>query len=114
LSEYHGDLPRTLEQLVKIPGIARKSGNVILQELWDIAEGIVVDTHITRVSQRLGLTKNTDAVKIEKELMDLLPKKYWRNYSGAVVLHGRYVCTARKPKCAECILNTLCPSAFKV
>ncbi len=112
LTEFGGVLPRTIPELIKIPGVARKTANVIMQELWGIAEGIVVDTHVTRVSNRLGLTKETDAVKIEKELMNLLPKKYWRNYSGAVVLHGRYVCVARKPKCLECALNKLCPSAF--
>lgn len=114
ISEYGGNLPKTIAQLIKIPGIARKSANVILQEQWGIAEGIVVDTHITRVSNRLGLTTNTDAIKIEKDLMELLPQEYWRNYSQACVLHGRYVCIARKPKCAECVLNKICPSAFKV
>lgn len=114
LAEFGGVLPKTLSDLVKIPGIARKSANVILQELWDIAEGIVVDTHVTRVSNRLGLTTNKDAVKIEKDLMALIPKEYWRNFSGAMVLHGRYVCTARKPKCGECFLNGICPTAFKV
>jgi endonuclease III len=112
LNEFGGRLPREIDQLVKIPGIARKSANVIQQELWNIAEGIVVDTHVTRVSRRLGLTGNMDAVKIEKDLMKVIPKKSWRNYSGAVVLHGRYICTARKPKCGECILNKVCPSAF--
>lgn len=114
LSEYGGELPQDMEKLIKIPGIARKSANVILQEVWDIAEGIVVDTHVTRVSQRLGLTTNNDPVKIEKDLMALIPKKYWRSFSGDLVLHGRYVCIARKPKCAECVLNRICPSAFKV
>jgi len=109
---FGGQLPRNFEDLIKIPGIARKSCNVIMQELWDIAEGVVVDTHVTRVSQRLGLTTNSDPVKIEKDLMKLLPKEFWRNFSGSVVLHGRYVCTARKPKCSECFLNKLCPSAF--
>lgn len=113
-SEFGGMLPRTMAELQKIPGIARKSANVIMQELWNIAEGIVVDTHVTRVSQRLGLTTNTDPVKIEQDLMKLLPKEYWRNFSGATVLHGRYVCTARKPNCAGCVLNKICPSAFKV
>jgi endonuclease III len=113
LSEYSGRLPKTIDSLIKIPGIARKSANVILQELWGIAEGIVVDTHVTRVSQRLGLTKNNDPVKIEKDLMEEIPQKYWRNFSGAMVLHGRYICIARKPKCAECVLNKICPSAFK-
>ena len=112
LANYDGELPNTMEKLVKIPGIARKSANVILQEAWNIAEGIVVDTHVTRVSQRLGLTKNTDPVKIEKDLIELLPKTYWRNISGALVLHGRYICVARKPKCNECRLNKICPNAF--
>lgn len=111
--DFGGKLPKTLAELVTIPGIARKSANVILQELWDITEGIVVDTHITRLSNRLGFTTNQDAVKIEKDLMELLPKKYWRNFSGTVVLHGRYVCTAIKPKCSDCIIKEYCPSAFK-
>lgn len=108
---FNGKVPQKLVDLIKIPGIARKSANVILQELWDIAEGIVVDTHVMRVSNRLGLTKETDAVKIERDLMKLVPRVYWRNFSGAVVLHGRYVCVARKPKCLECGLRDLCPSA---
>lgn len=113
IGNFNGKLPRKLDDLVKIPGIARKSANVLLQELWDIAEGIVVDTHVTRVSNRLGLTKETDAVKIEKDLMKIIPKEYWRNFSGAVVLHGRYICVARKPRCSDCGLNQVCPSAFK-
>jgi endonuclease-3 len=112
IENFAGKVPQTLAELVRIPGVARKSANVILNELWDRAEGIVVDTHVTRVSTRLGLTTQTDAVKIEQDLMQLLPKDYWRNYSGAVVLHGRYICVARKPKCSECGLNLLCPSAF--
>ncbi len=112
IEHFNGRVPRKLEDLVKIPGIARKSANVILNELWNIAEGIVVDTHVTRVSNRLGLTKKQDAVKIERDLMKIIPKEYWRNFSGSVVLHGRYVCVARKPKCAECGLNQFCPRAF--
>jgi endonuclease-3 len=114
LSEYGGVLPKSLEQLIKIPGVARKSANVLLNELWDLSEGIVVDTHVTRVSNRLGLTKNQDPIKIEKDLMSVIPKEYWRNFSGALVLHGRYVCTARKPNCEGCVLNKICPSAFRV
>lgn len=114
LSLYNGVLPRTMNELMTLPGIARKSANVIMQELWEITEGIVVDTHVTRVSQRLGLTSHNDAVKIEKELMEKIPRANWRTYSGGVVLHGRYVCTARSPKCSECFLNDVCPSAFKV
>lgn len=108
--KFNGVLPKDINMLMEIPGVARKSANVIMQELWDITEGIVVDTHVTRVSQRLGLTTNDDAKKIEKDLMEVLPKKYWRNFSGACVLHGRYVCIARKPKCAECVLQDVCPS----
>ena len=111
VENFNGKVPQKLVDLIKIPGVARKSANVILQELWDIAEGIVVDTHVTRVSNRLGLIKETDAVKIERDLMRLIPKIYWRNFSGAVVLHGRYVCIARKPRCSECGLRDLCPSA---
>ncbi len=110
---YEGKLPQTMEQLVRIPGIARKSANVIQQEAWGLCEGIVVDTHVTRVSQRLGLTTNSDPVKIERDLMSVFSKDSWRNFSGAVVLLGRYICIARKPKCEECPLNKLCPSAFK-
>lgn len=113
LKEFNGKLPQTIAELIKIPGVARKTANVILQELWDIAEGIVVDTHVTRMSTRLGLTTETNAVKIEKDLMNLVPKEYWRNISSAMVLHGRYVCKARKPDCANCMLNEICPSAFK-
>jgi endonuclease-3 len=113
VSEFGEKLPKSMDDLMKIPGIARKSANVIMQEVWGIAEGIVVDTHVTRVSNRLGLTSQKDPGKIEKDLMEIVPKKYWRNFSGNMVLHGRYVCIARKPKCGECSLNKLCPSAFK-
>lgn len=113
LQQFSGKLPRDMHSLMKIPGVARKSANVIMQELWGIAEGIVVDTHVSRVSNRLGLSSQTDPKKIEKDLMKIVPNKYWRNFSGTVVLHGRYICTARKPKCEECVLRYLCPSAFK-
>ena len=112
INDFGGKLPQNMIDLMKLSGVARKSANVIMQELWDVAEGIVVDTHVTRVSNRLGLTQHQDAIKIEKDLMELLPKESWRNISGALVLHGRYVCTARKPKCGECVLNKICPSAF--
>lgn len=111
-ADFGGQLPKDIDKLVTFPGIARKSANVILQELWGISQGIVVDTHVKRVSKRLGLVDNTDPKKVEEELMGLLPKEYWRNYSGSVVLHGRYVCTARKPKCNECFLKDICLSAF--
>lgn len=112
VSEFDGNLPQDMNELMKLPGIARKSANVIMQELWGSVEGIVVDTHVTRVSNRLGLTSHKNAVKIEKDLMQLIPKGYWRNVSFSMVLHGRYVCVARKPKCDECVLSDICPSAF--
>ncbi|MFZ2664376.1 MAG: endonuclease III [Patescibacteria group bacterium] len=113
VSEFGGNLPRSFNNLMKIPGVARKSANVIMQEVWNIAEGVVVDTHVARVSNRLGLTTQKGPVKIEEDLMRIIPRKYWRNFSGNAVLHGRYVCIARKPKCEECALNKICPSAFK-
>jgi len=113
IKDFGGQLPRDINELTKFSGIARKSANVILQELWGISQGVVVDTHVKRVSNRLGLVATTNPKKIEEELMALLPKEYWRNYSGAVVFHGRYVCTARKtPECSECFLKDICPSAF--
>ena len=114
VSDFNGQVPRTMQELLTLPGIARKSSNVILNEAYDLAEGFVVDTHITRVSNRLGLTTQKNPVKIEQDLMKAFDKKDWRHLSSAMVLHGRYTCIARKPKCAECVLNKICPSAFKV
>ena len=113
LSDFGGKLPRTLVELTTLPGVARKSANVILQEAWNLTEGIVVDTHVTRVSNRLGLTSQQNAVKIERELMALIPREYWRNFSSVMVLHGRYVCKAIEPNCAGCVLNKICLNAFK-
>jgi len=110
---FGGEVPRHLEDLVRIPGVARKSANVISQEVFNVVEGVVVDTHVTRVSQRLGFTKNSDAVKIEKDLMNIVPKGYWKDYGEQIVLHGRYVCTAKGPRCSKCPISKLCPSAFK-
>ena len=112
LSNFKGELPKSIKDLIQLPGVARKTANVILSEGFGQAEGLVVDTHVTRVSQRLGLTLNDNAVKIEQDLMKLIPQNYWVNINNSMVLHGRYVCTARKPKCADCVLNKLCPSAF--
>ncbi len=114
VAEFGGELPREMPRLLRLPGVARKSANVIMQELWGVAEGIVVDTHVSRVALRLGLTTQTDPKKIERDLMEIFPQKYWRNFSGNAVLHGRYTCTARKPECGRCPLNSLCPSAFGV
>jgi len=114
IENFNGKVPGTIEDLIKIPGVARKSANVILNEVFDKAEGIVVDTHVIRLSNRLGLTTLKDPKKIERELMKILPEKYWRNFSANLVLHGRYICKARKPACTSCFLSDICPSAFRV
>jgi endonuclease-3 len=105
--KFAGRIPPSLEELVKLPGIGRKTANVILGNAFDIP-GIVVDTHVGRVSQRLGLTKNTDPVKIEFDLMPLVPQDRWTKFSHQLILHGRQVCTAKKPKCRECFLLPYC------
>lgn len=117
LENHKGEMPNTMEELIKIPGIGRKSANVILNESFGISVGIVVDTHMTRVTKRLDLQPYEDAKyaeKIEQDLMKIFPKDEWKFLSASVVLHGRYVCKAKKPDCENCILNKICPSAFKV
>lgn len=106
--KYNGKAPDTMEELTKLPGIGRKTANVILGNAFGIP-GIVVDTHVKRVSYRLGLTKNTDPEKIEFDLMKIMPKQDWIHFSNALILHGRRICIARKPKCNICILEKLCP-----
>lgn len=110
-NHYRGQMPDTMADLVKLPGVGRKTASVILGTAFKKAEGIVVDTHVMRLSQRLGLTKNSDAVKIEKDLMEILPKADWIIFSHLMISHGRAVCKARKPDCAACVLAELCPSA---
>jgi endonuclease-3 len=110
--ERHGsEVPQTMDELTALPGVGRKTANVVLSNAFKIAVGIVVDTHVTRVSARLGLTATDDAVKIEQDLMKLIPQKEWTNFSHRLIAHGRTICIARKPKCAQCALNELCPSA---
>jgi endonuclease-3 len=111
LEEFGGEVPQTMEELVKLPGVSRKTANVVLGNAFGVSSGIVVDTHVHRVSQRLGLVPLDlkDAEKVEKLLMDLWPQENWIEVSSCLVLHGRYVCTARKPKCNECVLADLCP-----
>jgi endonuclease-3 len=111
IASFGGEVPDNLEDLVSLPGVGRKTANVLLGNIWG-KPAITVDTHVTRLSQRLGLTKETDPVKIEFALQAVLPKKEWTFFSHAIIFHGRQVCIARKPKCAECVLNKLCPSAF--
>ena len=110
IDEYNGQVPRTMDELLTLGGVARKTANVVLGNAFGIASGVVVDTHVSRLSQRLGLTENTSPEKIEKDLTLLVPKKNWVMFSHWLIFHGREVCHARKPKCPECVLADLCPS----
>lgn len=112
LVERHGgQVPDTMDELVELPGVGRKTANVVLGSWFGKNEGIVVDTHVQRLATLLGLTKQTDAVKIERDLMALVPRAKWTWWSHTLILHGRRVCIARRPKCAECVVNRLCPSS---
>jgi endonuclease-3 len=113
VEKHAAEVPSTLEELTQLPGVGRKTANVILGNAFD-TPGLVVDTHVKRISNRLGLTTNQDPVKIEFDLMPLVPEKDWTFYSHAVIFHGRQVCAARKPLCQECNLSALCPSANSV
>jgi endonuclease III len=105
-----GKVPRTMDELISLPGIGRKTANVVLGNAYGIVEGIVVDTHVTRVSQRLGLTTEQDPAKIEQDLMTLVPREVWLDFSNLLIYHGRAVCQARLPHCEECVLLDLCPT----
>jgi endonuclease-3 len=110
--ERHGShVPQTMDELTALPGVGRKTANVVLSNAFKKPVGIVVDTHVSRVSARLGLSTNSDPVKIEQDLMQLIPPKEWTQFSHRLIAHGRAVCIARKPRCSECQLNELCPSA---
>ena len=111
IEDFGGQVPGNMEQLLTLPGVARKTANVVLGNIFKIADGVVVDTHVSRLSQRLGLTKNTAAEKIEQDLMKLIPRDDWIKFSHMIILHGRYVCKAIKPECENCVLNDLCPSS---
>jgi endonuclease-3 len=111
LDRFGGQVPGRMEDLVTLPGVGRKTANVILGTAFDTPEGVVVDTHVGRVSRRLGLTRLSDPVKVESVLMKLFPRKNWTLLSHLLIFHGRRVCVARRPKCAECVLNDLCPSS---
>ncbi len=113
LGLYKGKMPKTIEEMVKMPGVGRKTANVVLGEVYGISEGITVDTHVTRLSNRLGWTKHQDAVKIEQDLMKIVPKEEWLHFSHRLIQHGRKVCDARKPFCSVCTLAKWCPSANK-
>jgi len=110
LEEFDGEVPRTIPELLRLPGVARKTANVVASELGQ-AQGIVVDTHVRRIAQRLGLTRHDDPVKIERDLVKLVPRADWARFPHLVIWHGRRVCDARKPRCEVCVLADLCPSS---
>jgi endonuclease-3 len=107
---HGGEVPRTMEELTALPGVARKTANVVLGTAFGIASGVVVDTHVGRIARRLGLTRERDPVKVERDLREALPREEWIAFSHRVIHHGRRVCTARSPRCGECPLAPLCPS----
>ncbi len=109
VEQFGGEVPRTIEEMTRLPGVGRKTANVVLGAAMGVASGIVVDTHVHRVARRLGLTRQKDPDKIEQDLMQLVPRSEWIHFGMSLVLHGRYVCTARKPKCDQCILSDVCP-----
>jgi len=113
VNEFGGQVPQTMEEMLSIPGAARKTANVVLGTAYGIASGVVVDTHVTRISQRLGLTKHTDPVKIEQDLIKIMPQERWILFSHQIILHGRARCMARAPECEQCDLNPLCYAADK-
>jgi endonuclease III len=110
--KYGGEVPKRMEQLLELPGVARKTANVVLAHAYGINAGVTVDTHVKRLSHRLGLTEQTDPVKVERDLMPLLPIEDWENWSIRLIYHGRAVCAARKPACDRCLLADICPSAL--
>lgn len=110
LEVYRGRVPQAMDEILTLGGVARKTANVVLGNAFGIASGVVVDTHVGRLSQRLGLTTNENAEKIEKDLMELVPKKHWIMFPHWMIFHGRQVCIARKPKCDTCVLADICPS----
>ncbi|MEW5796728.1 MAG: endonuclease III [Candidatus Zixiibacteriota bacterium] len=110
VTAYNGEIPRTLDELLKLSGVGRKTASVVLGAGFDLAEGVVVDTHVARISRLLGLTRESDPVKIECDLMTVIPQKDWIVYSHMLIDHGRAICVARRPKCRECVLAKLCPS----
>lgn len=110
IEKFDSRVPKSMEELITLPGVARKTANIILSNAYGINEGIAVDTHVKRLSNRLGLTEHNDPVKIEKDLMEVTPKEEWSNLSHLLIFHGRNVCNAKKPKHNECVLFDLCPS----
>jgi endonuclease-3 len=112
VERYDSQVPRTMSELVILPGVGRKTANIVLQNAYGITVGIAVDTHVKRLTKRLGLTINTNPEKIEKDLMEIVSREQWGRFSNLLIFHGRRVCKSKKPECEKCVLNSFCPSAF--
>jgi endonuclease-3 len=112
VEKFHSQVPKTMNELLELPGVARKTANIVLYNAYNITEGIAVDTHVMRLSLRLGFTNQNNQNKIEKDLMTITPKEKWMPLTDLLIFHGRQVCTAKKPHCEVCVLNEICPSAF--
>jgi len=112
VQKYHSQVPKTMAELLELPGVARKTANIVLTNAYGIVEGVAVDTHVRRLAQRLGLTESDNPDKIEADLMRIVPRANWMRITDLLIFHGRRVCTAKKPQCAVCVLNRFCPSAF--
>lgn len=109
IEKYGGEVPRTIDELVELPGVGRKTANIVLAEAFGLSSGIAVDTHVGRIARRLGLSKHTDANKVEQDLLELFPQESWRTINLIWIWHGRDTCQARKPRCSECVLEDICP-----
>ena len=112
IEDFGGEVPSTMEDLLKLPGVARKTANIVLARGFGVKAGIAVDTHVKRLATRLGFTENKDPVKIEKDLIELVDQSEWDDFSLTLILHGRNICFARKPACGKCVVNHLCPSSL--
>ena len=112
VEKYNSQVPKTMEEMLELPGVARKTANIVLANAYGVVEGIAVDTHVRRLAKRLRLTDNEDPNKIEDDLMKIVPRDKWMRFTDLLIFHGRRVCAAKKPKCKICVLNKLCPSAF--
>ncbi len=112
VEEFDGEVPQSMAELLKLPGVARKTANVVLGVAYGKSEGVVVDTHVSRLSHRLKLTRHRDARKIEKDLMEIVPRRNWIEFAHLLIFHGRRICKARRPLCEECVVEELCPSSI--
>jgi endonuclease-3 len=112
VEKFHSKVPKKMDELLELPGVGRKTANIVLANAFGVIEGVAVDTHVGRIAQRLGLSQSGDPNKIEADLMKIVPKDKWMRITDLLIFHGRKVCTAKKPNCAECVLNKICPCAF--